>query len=170
MKLGFFITDKKDSHIKNDEGVDLFVRDIVIEDEDQRKNNKLCVVENWQINFTENNEDSIVKAQKLIAENTIKQMNRYLECYKLLRLRSDISINQLELKESENHDSFNQQKLRMNEIQKELREYEDEYRTILNTMSFHKLGIDDISPEWIVSNMMNVELMCQDALLDGTVV
>ncbi|WP_432708459.1 hypothetical protein [Pedobacter sp.] len=170
MKLRVFITDKENSHIKNDEGVDLFVRDIAIEDEDRRENNTLCVIDNWQIIFTENDEDSIVEAQMLVAENTIKQVTRYIECYQLLRLRSDIAINQLKFKEAENSDFLNLEKLRMNEVQKQLKEYDSEYRTIINNMSFQRLGMDDISPEWIVENMLNAELMCQDALLDGIVV
>lgn len=170
MKLSVFVTDKVNSHMKNDDGVDLFVRDIAIEDEDRRENNTLCVIDNWQVIFTENEENSIVKHQTLVAENTIKKVTRYIECYQLLRLRSDIAINQLKFKEVANSNSLNREELRMKDVQNKLKEYDSEYKTILNNMSFQSLCIDDISPEWILENMLNAELMCQDALLDGTIV
>lgn len=133
----------------------LFFRNIVIEDENKRENNTLRAIYSWQVIFTENDEDAIVSAKVLVAENTTSKLTRYIECYKLLRIRSEIALNQLEHKES-NAQRDRDPSLNMNEVQNQLKEYDSEYRTILDILNFHKFGIDDISTEWIAENMLNI--------------
>ena len=163
------MSEKENSLLKNEDGFELFIRTIVIEDEDKRKGCTSSVLESWRVIFTENDEDSIVKAQMTIAENTVKQITRYIECYQLLQKRADIAAKQLEVKGPGNTDLSIREKLRMNDVQNQLHQYDAEYRTIMKILHIEALGIDDISGEWIAEKVMNAELMCQSALLDNTV-
>ncbi len=47
----------------------------------------------------------------------------------------------------------------MSEVQNNLIKYDREYRTILYVMGCKKLGIDDLSIEWIADNMISQALL-----------
>ncbi|MGD9569852.1 MAG: hypothetical protein AB7V48_16325 [Sedimentibacter sp.] len=157
MNLAYFVTNSENSRIKNDDGIDLYVRDIAIHDQDRREGKGLFVIENWQIIFTLDQEKELVKEQSLIAEKTILQVNKYINCYQLMKLRADIANKQLQ-------GIGNEEELKneMFEVQNKLRESDKEYKTVLSVMTSHNVGIDDMSVEWIAENMINTELLYQD--------
>lgn len=160
MQLSYFITDTENSHIKNDEGIELFVCDFVIHDKDRREESgNLYVLDNWQAIFTLDDEKSTIEGQKQVAETAMMQTNRYIECYKLLKLRGEIASKQLEHINAPKEDAYKTAKFQMSEVQKNLLDYDREYRTILYVMGHNKLGIDDLSIEWIADNMISQVLL-----------
>lgn len=165
MKLEYFHTEKEASGLKDDDGADLFVIDIAIEDIDRREGNTLCVVNSWQIIFTESNEREIVKAQSEIAQAAIDQIHKYCECYELLLQRSRIALEQLQAGKS----ARTLYKAKMNQVQNALRQMNIEYRTLIFAMNSAGSCIDHISKEWIAENMMNSELLTQQCIRDNAV-
>lgn len=144
MNLNFSIGSLEKTGRTNENHEELFTRTVALHEQEYGQ------LSSFSITFTKATEQIELNKSESRAVSAIRRLHEYVRVAELMRLRNALAYNLLE------KDEVNP-RIRMREIQIELSNLHHAYVTLCRSMNAVKLGLSEVSVEWVLKNMSLTE-------------